>query len=674
MSIEKENITVALASIPNTGKTTLFNQITGSHQSVGNWPGVSIEKKVGHFKLDDKTITLIDLPGAYSINVTSLEEKIVSEYLFNTPPDIIINLLDARNLYRSLGLTLQLGESGIPIVVAVNMMDEARREGIVIDFDRLSEHLQMPVVPIVARTGEGLNELKETLSETIKKPYRFRRPRVSWPSVMEDAIMLLARKIEKYDIPQKFDDIFIARRLLESQESEEQMLKSIPSIANLKKETETLRIKTEKRLGVDMPTACAKCRFNSARGLVAEVSLGSVKVSDETTERLDNFLMNKYFGIPIFFFVMFIIFQGIYRLGVPLQEIIGDGFGMIQNALLNWGVLSFLPEFWKSFLIEGIFQGLGIVISFFPLIALFFIFMSIIEDTGYMARAAFLMDRLMHTIGLDGKAFINILLGYGCNVPAVMGTRIMTSQRNRIITMLLIPFTLCSARLQVFVFVAGILYSPAVAPLVLFALYTLSFVIVILVGLILKLFDFAGKPEPFIIEIPPYRKPMVKTVAIRVWMEAKDFLYRASTLIIIGVILVWLLTHLPTDVAVGSKDSWAGILGHKLLPIFHPLGIEWQEIVALLFGFVAKEIVLGSMAVIYGADPAAQIAAVLTPLQGLSFMVFALLYSPCIPTIAAIKAEARSWKIMSLSIALGLVIAWVVTFIIYRAGLLFGFG
>ncbi len=674
MSIDKENITVALASIPNTGKTTLFNQLTGSHQNVGNWPGVSIEKKTGHFKLDDKTITLIDLPGAYSINVTSIEEKIVSAFLFENPPDIIINILDARNLYRSLGLTLQLAESGIPIIVAVNMMDEARREGIVIDFDRLSEHLQMPIVPIVARTGEGLNKLKEEIARTINEPYKFRRPRVSWPSVMEDAIMLLARKIEKYDIPQKFDDIFIARRMLESKESEEQMLKSIPSLIDLKDETDALRLKTEKRLGSDMPTSCARCRFNSARGLVAEVSLGSVKVSDETTEKLDNILMSKYFGVPIFFLVMFIVFQGIFRLGVPLQEIIGSGFQYLQNLMLNWGALSLLPEFWKSFLVEGIVQGLGIVISFFPLIALFFVFLSIIEDTGYMARAAFLMDRLMHSIGLDGKAFINILLGYGCNVPAVMGTRIMTSQRNRIITMLLIPFTLCSARLQVFVFVAGILFSPTIAPLVLFSLYIISFLIVILTGLILKFFNFAGKPEPFIIEIPPYRKPMLKTVAIRVWMEAKDFLYRASTLIVLGVMLVWLLTHLPTDVAVGSKDSLAGILGHKLLPFFQPLGIEWQEIVALLFGFVAKEVVLGSMAVIYGADPATQIAAVLTPLRGISFMIFALLYSPCIPTIAAIKAEARSWKIMWLSIFLGLIIAWVVTFIVYRTGLLLGFG
>jgi ferrous iron transport protein B len=332
-----------------------------------------------------------------------------------------------------------------------------------------------------------------------------------------------------------------------------------------------------------------------------------------------------------------------------------------------------LPDFAGNLLIDGILNGLGIVISFFPLIAIFFIFMSLIEDSGYMARAAFLLDRLMHSLGLDGKAFINILLGYGCNVPAVMGTRILSSRHNRIVTMLLIPFTLCSARFQVFVFLAAILFAPSVAPWVVFGLYVLSFVMVFVVGFILKLFKFAGKPEPFIMEIPPYRVPTVNTVALRAWMEMKSFLYTASTYIIGGVVLVWLLTNLPAGVEPGSINTWAGQIGQFLQPIFHPIGIGWREVIALIFGFVAKEIVVGSMAVIYGADTATQILASITPLQGISFMVFTLLYTPCIATIAAIKAESASWKITGISLVLGIAIAWVSAFIVYQGGLVLGF-
>jgi len=674
MITKKKNITIALASIPNTGKTTLFNQLTGSHQSVGNWAGVSVEKKVGTFKIDEIPISLIDLPGTYSISATSLEEQIVSGYLFNSPPDIVISVLDARNLYRSLGLTLQLAQSGLPIIAVVNMMDEARREGLILDMNRLSEHLKMPVIPIVARTGEGLNELKQTIKDLINEPQKFSRPNLSWPPVMESAIMELARKIEKIDIPSQFDDVFIARRMIESKDSADHITKIIPKLLDVKDESETLRKKTEKTLKTDLPTACARCRFNAARGLVAEAASGQVEASDKTTERIDNILMNKFIGLPLFFVIMFLMFQGIYSLGLPIQDFLSNLFVQLSDYLRTAPVFAGLPTLFKSFIIDGIIQGVGIVISFFPLIVIFFVFMSIIEDSGYMTRAAFLMDRLMHSIGLDGKAFINILLGYGCNVPAIMGTRILSSRHNRIITMLLIPFTLCSARMQVFVFFVAILFSPTQAPLVLLSLYLFSFVVVIIVGLFMKIFKFAGKPEPYIIEMPPYRRPMVKTVAIRAWQEMKGFLNRASTLIVLGVVLVWILTNLPVGVAVGSADSWAGIIGHTLLTIFKPLGIVWQEIVALLFGFVAKEIVVGSLAVIYGANPAAHISATITPLQGLSFMIFTLLYTPCIATIATIRAESRSWKIMLFSIVLGVSLAWIFSFTFYHTGMLLGFG
>ncbi len=336
--------------------------------------------------------------------------------------------------------------------------------------------------------------------------------------------------------------------------------------------------------------------------------------------------------------------------------------------------MSMLPGWLTSLLFDGLWRGAGVVVSFFPLIVLFFVFMSLIEDSGYMARAAFLMDRLMHRLGLDGKAFINLLLGYGCNVPAVMGTRILSSRYNRVVSMLLIPFTLCSARLQVFVFLVGVLFTPASAPGVLLALYLASFCAVIGMGLLLRLFRIAGQPEPFIMEIPPYRLPTLHSVLMRSWQEMKDFLYRAATLIVGGVVVVWLLTHMPADQAPASAGTWAGILGRAASPLFAPLGIDWRETIALLFGVIAKEIVIGALAVIYGgADLGARIAAQVTPLEGLSFMLFVLLYTPCVATVAAIRAESRSWRITLLGLALGLGKAWLASLLLYQGGRALGF-
>ena len=667
------NITIAISSIPNTGKSTLFNKLTGAHQAVGNWAGVSVEKKTGRFKLNGYDINLIDLPGAYSITPTSIEETVVRNYFLTTPPDFIINIIDARNMYRSLGLTLQLSQSGIPMIVVVNMMDEARRAGLEIDIKKLSDHLGCPVIPIVARTGEGVDDLKKALLETIKDPSKLRPPNISRPPVVEDAIISIAKKIERIDPDPSLNKTFIAERLLESGEIPKEITVDQKVLKEIIMDVKHLRSRAESSLGEDLSVTCAKCRFNSARGLVNEATSETLKVPDKFTNAIDRVLLNKYAGLPMFFLIMFLLFQGIYALGTPLQTWIGDIFSLIQGKLHTLSLFEAMPQFAANLLIDGVFNGVGIVISFFPLIAIFFIFMSLIEDSGYMARAAFLLDRLMHSLGLDGKAFINILLGYGCNVPAVMGTRILSSRHNRIMTMLLIPFTLCSARFQVFVFLAAILFTPSTAPWVVFALYALSFIMVFVVGFILKLFKFAGKPEPFIMEIPPYRVPTINTVGLRAWMEMKSFLYRASTYIVGGVVLVWLLTNLPVGSQPGSINTWAGQIGQFLQPIFHPIGIGWREVIALIFGFVAKEIVVGSMAVIYGADTATQILTSITPLKGISFMVFTLLYTPCIATIAAIKSESRSWRITGTSLALGLIVAWLTAFIVYQGGLIMGF-
>ena len=665
-------VTVAICAAPNTGKTTLFNRLTGANQTVGNWPGVTVAKKSGHFQLDTHQVLLEDLPGAYSLTATTLEERVTRDYLLNSPPAAIINVVDGGNLYRGLGLTLQLAMSGLPMVVVVNMMDEVRAKGIEIDFEAFSEHLGIPVLPLVARTGEGLTNLKHTLlsvlqHETIEHP-----PHISFPPVLEEAISDLARKVE-HQLPSGSDQTFIAIRLMEGGESATRVVDRFPILQPLLGEAVATRQHVEQHLPLDLPTTCAQCRFNAVRGLVQEAVQMPPQLPRDLTARLDRILMHRWLGLPLFLFIMFTLFQGVFSLGTPLQDSLAGLFETMTSWLRDTPVIQTLPTMAQSLLLDGLLAGLGVVLSFVPIIMLFFLFLSIIEDSGYMARAAFLMDRLMHLLRLDGKAFISLLLGYGCNVPAIMGTRILSSRHNRLLAMLLVPFTLCSARLQVFLFLSAILFSAAVAPWVVFGLYLLSFLIIILIGLLLRPFRF-GAAEPFIMELPPYRVPLLRTVVLRAWQEISDFLYRAATLIVFGVVVIWFLTHTPTTAQPGSVDTLAGGIGLFLAPIFEPLGIQWAETVALFFGFIAKEILIGALAVIYGsANLATSIHSQLTPLQGLSFMVFTLIYSPCVATVAAIRSESRSWRITLLSMGLGLVVAWLASFLVYQSGLLLGF-
>jgi ferrous iron transport protein B len=668
-------ITIAISAIPNSGKTTLFNRLTGTNQTVGNWAGVSVEKKVGRFNLDGFQVRLVDLPGAYSITPSSQEEEIVRNYFLDSPPDIILNVVEAANLYRGLGMTLQLCMSGIPMVLAVNMMDEARRQGIEIDFKAFSRHLGIPVVPLVARTGEGIAELKIVLLNVLGEKDTCRAPHISLPPILEQAITDLCRQLEGEEILAHLDKRFVALRLMEGGEAAERLVRAQPSLQKVLQSAQARRAGIEKILKTDLITVCAQCRFNSARGLTLEVSKTPKTVPTAITEKIDYFLMHRLIGLPLFFAAMFLLFEGVFVLGAPLQDWIGTGIGLVQSWLKNYLSAAAWPPIIIDFLIDGVIEGGGVVASFFPIIALFFIFLSVIEDTGYMARAAFLMDRIMHALKLDGKAFISLFLGYGCNVPAIMSTRILPGRHSRLLTMLLVPFTLCTARLQIFVFLSAILFAPSTAPLIVFSLYVGSFVIILLAGVLLKPFHLGGDPEPFIMEVPPYRLPLLRTVLLRSWMEVKEFLYRAATLIIAGVAVVWFLTHYPGHVPPGSAETLAGRMGKGIAILLDPIGIHWQESVALMFGFIAKEIVIGAMAVIYGsgADLAGQVSAHLSPLRGLSLMVFTLIYTPCVATLAVIHTESKSWRITGLSVLLGLGLAWTVSFIVYQGGLMLGF-
>ncbi len=669
MSLATKSVTVALAAIPNSGKTTLFNRLTGSSQTTGNWPGVSVEQKSGTFTLGEYCITLTDLPGAYALSPVTEEEQVVRDYFLQSPPDIILNLLDARNLYRGLGLTLQLALSGLPMVVAVNMMDEARRQGISPDFNVLAQHLGVPVIGLSAKKGEGVSDLEDALYGVIKDPGETRIAHISCPPLLEKAFFQLSEAINQADIDTRLDHTFLAMCLLE--EDDQKQWVDNDKVVSL---TRQWHRRLKHSLKTSVPIACANCRFNAARGLALEVLRGQPAMEDKFSKQLDHIFLHRFLGLPIFCLLMFLLFQGVYSIGAPLQELLAAGFDKVGSMLASQAMILSLPIWLQSFLFDGLWQGMAVVTSFFPIIALFFLFMSLIEDSGYMARAAFLMDRLMHRLGLDGKAFISILLGYGCNVPAVMGTRILSSSYSRMLTMLLIPFTLCTARLQIFVFLTAMFFSPAIAPWIILSLYVCSFMAVVLVGLVLKLFRIGGNPEPFIMEIPPYRLPTLRSISLRTWYELKDFLSRAATLIVAGVLIVWLLIHIPSDVPPASAATWAGQLGQLLAPVFQPLGIGWQETVALIFGFIAKEIVIGGLAVIYGgSDLTGQMSSHISPLQSISFMLFCLLYTPCVATIAAIWSESRSIRITLLSLVSGLGLAWITSFVFYQTGLLLGF-
>lgn len=669
-----EPLRIAIAAVPNSGKTTLFNRLTGTHQTVGNWAGVTVEKKSGRFQLDQYEVELIDLPGAYSLNPGSAEEQVLADFINEAPPELVINVADAGNLYRALGLTLQLAATRIPMVLAVNMMDEARARGLSIDFAALSDHLGMAVVPMVARTAEGVTDLKKAILDTVSGRFPSHPPHLARPALLEEAITDLAGEIEQCGLDDRVIPSLAAEQLLEGGDAAGYLRDRHPQLARLDDSTRERRDRVEKACGQPMAALCAQCRFNSARGLVSEVMGGGGDADATLTRRFDDWLLHPWLGIPFFLLLMWFVFQGVYSVGAPMQDLLSGWVAALQDGLRPLLVGIGIPALLENFLIDGVLEGLGVVLSFFPIIALFFLFLSLIEDSGYMARAAFLMDRTMHMLRLDGKAFINLLLGFGCNVPAVMGTRIQASRQGRVVSMLIIPFSLCSARLQVFLFLASVLFLPGTAAWVLFGLYLTSFAAIVVVGLVLRPFRFGGRPEPFILELPPFRMPAARVVAMRVWQELSAFLRRAATLIVSGVVAVWFLTHFPIDAAPGSEATLAGRIGQSLEFLFAPVGIQWRETVALFFGFIAKEIVVGAMAVIYAAgDSLPQaVASHISPLQGLSFMIFTLLYTPCVATVATIWAESRSWRITLLSISLGLVLAWVASFMVFQGGLLLG--
>lgn len=580
--------------MPNTGKSTFFNRITGASARVGNWPGVTVDLLGAKILLGGEMVEIVDLPGIYDLHGFSDDERVVRHFLENNPVDLVVVILNAAQLDRQLALPLQVQKLGLPAVVLLNMADEAARFGVTVDTRRMAAELGMPVALLSAKHGQGYAAAVDLIRSRLAQ----------------------AKPVRLENLRQKLaDEASIESRM-------ERVLTS----------------------AVQIPP----------------------QLSDDLTQRLDRVLLHPWLGLPIFFAVMYALFQAIFTLGKPLQ----DGVSWLITAFgehVLAPALAPAPAWLSGLLLEGVYNGVGTVATFVPIIVLFFLFMAIVEDTGYLSRAAFLMDALMARLGLDGRSFVMLLMGFGCNVPALMGTRVMRSRALRLLTMLVIPFSLCSARLQVFLFITGILFTPRTAPLVLMSLYLMSFAAAMLTAVLFK--RKLVSHEPFVLELPPYRFPTLRQLVLRGWQEVRHFLRRASQFIVAGVVLVWALTHSPPGVAPASQASVAGKIGLLLAPVLDPIGIDGQLAIALIFGFVAKEIVIGSLAVIYGLEGTAlaqHMAQHLDWVRAYSFMLFTLVYTPCLSTIATLRSESRDWRFTLGAVGWSLLLAWLLAFAFYQ--------
>ncbi len=662
----------ALAGNQNCGKTTLFNSLTGANQHVGNFPGVTVDQKVG--SLRGTSHQVVDLPGIYSIRPYTQEEVVTQQFLLEQKPDAIINIVDATNIERNLYLTLQLLTLQVPMVIALNMMDELRGNGGSIDVRKMSEALGAPVVPISAAKNEGIAELVETLLKTAQNKEKPKVLDFCPDGPVHRCIHAVSHIIE--DHAQKLD---ISRRFCASKliEGEADFFDKLELSQNERELIEHSVIEMEHDSGLDRNAALADMRYN----FIEKVCKSCVVKAHESREYLrsvaiDKVLTNRFFALPIFGVIMALIFYlTFYVIGEYLSNLLALGI----DTLTVW-VDDFLTAYGMnpvvhSLVIDGVFAGVGSVLSFLPLVVVLFFFLSILEDSGYMARIAFLMDKLLRRIGLSGRSFVPMLLGFGCSVPAIMATRTLSSQRDRKMTIMLTPYMSCSAKIPVYTVFAAAFFPGYELPVML-VLYFGGMLIGVLVALIMKHTMFRGNPVPFVMELPNYRLPSLRSVVLLMWEKAKDFLERAFTVIFLVTVIIWFLQNfdMRLNVVSDSADSILAGIGRVIAPIFAPLGFgDWRMVTALVSGFSAKEAVVGTFGVVLGVGtnqlPVA-LHQLFTTLSAASFLAFTLLYTPCVAAVATIRRELDStWKTVGV-VLMQCVVAWVVALLVYQVGLL----
>lgn len=725
--MHEKQLTIALAGNPNSGKTTTFNAITGTRQKVGNWPGVTVEKKEGIVRKFGYELKIIDLPGTYSLTPFSIEEIIARDYILDESPDVVIDIIDASNLERSLYLATQLRELDCKVLFALNMADLATARGMNIDAEKLSELLEVPVAFTVGNKNEGIEALVEQAVSFAESEDRIPKGRnVKYSKDIETSIQELKQFIEEHtDDNFPYNTRWAAIKLIENDKIiKRRVLENASDRSHqILEQAEEYRDFLMDRFDDDPQIVMTDERYGFISGIIKEIQTTTTKQRIDISRSIDLVLTNRVIGFPIFILIIWAMFQLTFTLGEYPTEWI-DNF----INLISLGLDRILPEsLLKKLFLDGIIAGVGSVIVFLPNILILFFCIAIFEDTGYMSRAAFLMDRIMHLIGLHGKSFIPMLMGFGCNVPAIMAARTLESEKDRILTILITPFMSCSAKLPVYIILAGAFFGPK-AGTVIFIIYLVGIVLAILTGRLFRSTLLRGADAPFVMELPPYRVPMLKSLLIHMWDRSKIFLRKMGGVILAGSIIVWVLSEFPQNVgysvdyeteikaiessyaerisraddsekqnleqkktdavsklhhvkqAEKAEKSYIGQIGKAVAPFFAPLGIEWKGGVALLTGFVAKEIVVSTMGVLHAVEDETESDALknalsasgMTPLTAFSMMVFVLLYLPCIATTTTIRRETGS-KWMWFSIGYSTCIAWIAAFFVYQGGRLLGF-
>ena len=656
----------ALAGNQNCGKTTLFNALTGANQHVGNFPGVTVDQKIGEMK-EGKNCSVVDLPGIYSLRPYTQEEQVTRDFILREKPDGIINIVDATNIERNLYLTLQLLELRVPMVLALNMMDEVRANGGAIDVTKLSEALGIPVVPISAAKGEGVSELIQQAiatarSRTLPKVTDFCSDDSAVHRCIHAVIHLIADHADNIGVPARF----CATKLIEGGDS---LAEEMELDENEKELLEHCIVQMETEGGLDRNAALADMRYTFIEGVVAHCVVKCHESREhERSMAADKILTGKYTALPVFFLVMFLVFYLTFNvIGQPLSDMLAGGIDRMI-AIADAGLTAYgINPVVQSLIIDGIFAGVGSVVSFLPLIVTLFFFLSILEDTGYMARVAFVMDKLLRKIGLSGRSIVPMLIGFGCTVPAIMATRTVSSDRDRKMTILLTPYMSCTAKIPIYAFFTSVFFASHRA-IVMISLYALGILVGILAALVMKNTAFRGKPVPFVMELPNYRIPNAKSVGLLLWEKAEDFLRRAFTVIFVASIIIWFLQSFDTrlNVVSDSANSLLALIGQKISPVFKPIGFgDWRCATALISGFVAKETVVSTLEVLLGG---AAVTSLFTLRSAVSFLVFTLLYTPCVAAVATIRKEFDSTLKMLGVILMQCSIAWFVAYLAYGIG------
>ena len=664
--IKEHELNVVFVGNPNCGKTSLFNIASGAHERVGNYSGVTVDAKVGHFDFEGYHFNLVDLPGTYSLSTYTPEELYVRKYIIEKHPDIIINVIDASNLERNLYLTTQLIDMDVPMIIALNMFDELRESGNQLDIDQLGILLGAPIVPTIGKTGEGVKELFHQIIQIAEgKQKTARHIHINHGVLLEEKIARVEALIRMNPEPHhNYSARFLAIKLLENDRQVEDIVRKLENCADILAERDVCQKEIQQEIDEDSESAITDAKYGYVQGAMKETFQKIYKYKRLMTKRIDAVVTHQVWGYPIFLLLMYLMFFCTFNIGQYPMDWIDAGVEWLGEWVGAW-----MPDGpLKDLIVDGIISGVGGVIVFLPNIMILYAFISWMEDSGYMARAAFIMDKIMHRMGLHGKSFIPMIMGFGCNIPAIMATRTIEDRKSRLITMLITPLMSCSARLPVYIIIISAFF-PKNSALILFSMYLIGIMFSIIMAKLLSRLVVKGESTPFVMELPPYRMPSMKSVWRHTWEKGKQYLKKMGTTILVASIAVWALSYFPHHDELSEEQqmeiSYIGQIGKFVEPIIQPCGLAWKEGVALVTGVGAKEIVASTMSVLYHGDIT---TSGMTPLAAFSFMVFVLLYFPCIPTCIGIKHESGKWKWAGFTALYTTLLAWLASMVIYQVG------